>query len=674
MTASGSGMRRITGRLSDTGRPALAFGGDYNPEQWPEPVWAQDVELMREAGVNLVSLAIFSWALLEPAEGSYQFGWLDRVLDLLHGAGIRVDLANASASPPPWFSRRYPQSLPVTADGVRISYGSRQAFCPSNPDYRRAAGALTEAIARRYAEHPAVVMWHVHNEYGCHNAHCFCDVSAVAFRSWLRRRYGGLAELNQAWGTTFWSQRYYDWNEILPPRRSGTWVNPTQQLDFWRFSSDELLDCFRAEAAVLRAHSGHPVTTNFMSFFKPLDYFRWAREMDVVSNDHYLIVEDRDPAEELAMAADLVRGLAGGQPWLLMEHSTSAVNWQPRNRAKAPGEMRRNSLQHVARGSDGALFFQWRASAAGAEKFHSGLLPHAGRDSLRWREVVELGAVLDRLGELAGSVVEQAEVAIVHDWQSRWAAELDSHPSVDLDPMAATRQLYSALWRSGVRCDFVPADGSYDGYRVLLVPQLYLLPAEHAAGLAAFVEAGGTVLVSYFSGIVDAADHIIPGGYPGALRELLGIRIEEFFPLLSGESVALSDYGSGAVWSELGRTEGAEQLAGYAEDPVAGSPAITRNRFGAGHAWYLGTTLADEQLDTLLARVLDEAGVRPLIAGLPARVEVVRRRTPEAGYTFVLNHTAEPVPVSLYGTELITGEQVGESLVVPAGEVRVVRD
>ncbi|WP_408653479.1 beta-galactosidase [Jatrophihabitans sp.] len=668
-------MRRITGGLSDTGRPALAFGGDYNPEQWPEPVWAQDIALMREAGVNLVSVAIFSWALLEPAEGDYRFGWLDRVLDLLHGAGIRVDLANASASPPPWFSRRYPESLPVTADGVRISYGSRQAFCPSNPDYRRAAGALTEAIAQRYAEHPAVVMWHVHNEYGCHNAHCFCDVSAAAFRDWLRRRYGGLAELNQAWGTAFWSQRYYDWNEILPPRRSGTWVNPTQQLDFWRFSSDELLDCFRAEAAVLRAHSSHPVTTNFMSFFKPLDYFRWAREMDVVSNDHYLIVDDRDPAEELAMAADLVRGLAGGQPWLLMEHSTSAVNWQPRNRAKAPGEMQRNSLQHVARGSDGALFFQWRASAAGAEKFHSALLPHAGRDSLRWREVTELGAVLGRLGELAGSVVEQAEVAIVYDWQSRWAAELDSHPSVDVDPLAATRQLYSALWRSGVRCDFVPPDGSYDGYRVLLVPQLYLLPAEHAAALAAFVEAGGTVLVSYFSGIVDSADHIVPGGYPGALRELLGIRIEEFFPLLAGQSVALSDYGSGVVWSELGRTEGAEQLAGYAGGPVAGSPAVTRNRVGAGQAWYLGTTLADQQLAALLARVLAEAGVRPLLAGLPARVEVVRRRGEDAGYTFVLNHTGEPVPVPLSGTELVTGERVeAGSLVVPAGGVRVVRD
>ncbi len=673
MTESENAMRRVTSRLSGDGRPALAFGGDYNPEQWPESVWAEDVALMREAGVNLVSVAIFSWALLEPAEGIYQFGWLDRVLDLLHGNGIRVDLANASASPPPWFSHRYPDSLPVTADGVRLSYGSRQAFCPSSPDYRRATAALTGELARRYGEHPAVLLWHVHNEYGCHNAHCYCDVSAAAFRGWLRARYTGLDELNAAWATTFWSQRYYDWDEILPPRRSGTWVNPTQQLDFWRFCSDELLACFSAEADILRAHSSQPVTTNFMSFFKPVDYFRWAPALDVISNDHYLIADDPDPAEELAMSADLVRGLAAGQPWLLMEHSSSAVNWQPRNHAKAPGEMLRNSLQHVARGSDGALFFQWRASAAGAEKFHSGLLPHAGRESRRWREVVELGAVLGSLGELAGSVVEQAGVAIVYDWQSRWAAELDSHPSVDVSPVALTRQLYSALWRSGVRCDFVHPSGELGGYKLLLVPQLYLLSAGHAAALRAFVEAGGVVLVSYFSGIADGADHIGLGGYPAALRELLGIRIEEFYPLLAGESIPLSDYGSGTIWSEFGRTEGAEQLAGYADGPVAGSPAITRNRVGTGQAWYLGTTLADRELDALLGRVLAEAGVGPVIAGLPARVEVVRRRADGAAFTFVLNHTGEPVQLELPGAELVTGRQIDRLLRVPAGTVRVVR-
>jgi beta-galactosidase len=343
--------------LGSPGSPALAFGGDYNPEQWSEETWAEDVRLMREAGVNLVSVGIFSWSLLEPSEGVYEFGWLDRVLELLHANGVRVDLANATASPPPWFSHKYPQSLPVTADGVRHSYGSRQAFAASSPAYRRAAAALTERIAGRYREHPAVVMWHVHNEYGCHNQPDYSDGAAAGFRSWLERRYGSLDGLNSAWGTAFWSQRYSAWQEIMPPRTSGTWVNPTQQLDFARYSSYELLECYKAEAAIIRSHSPHPVTTNFMGFsmglHRPVDYWRWAEQMDVVANDHYLAAEDPRNFQQLAATADLTRGWAKGRPWLLMEHSTSAVNWQPRNIAKAPGEMLRDSLQHVARGSTG---------------------------------------------------------------------------------------------------------------------------------------------------------------------------------------------------------------------------------------------------------------------------------------------------------------------------------
>jgi beta-galactosidase len=670
-------MRRVTSRLSDNAQPVLAFGGDYNPEQWPESVWVEDVALMKQAGVNLVSVAIFSWALLEPKEGVYEFDWLDRVLDLLHASGIRVDLANASASPPPWFSRKYPESLPVTQDGVRLSYGSRQAFCSSNRDYRRVAAALTTAICDRYSDHPAVVMWHVHNEYGCHNQPCYCDVSAAAFRVWLQRRYTTLDELNEAWGTAFWSQHYYDWDEIIPPRVSGTHVNPTQQLDFARFASDELLDCYQAEAAILRARSSHPVTTNFMGYSmglsKPVDYWRWAQEMDIISNDHYLIAEDRENYQDLAMVADLTRGWANGKPWLLMEHSTSAVNWQPRNIAKAPGELLRNSLQHVARGADGALFFQWRAAKAGAEKFHSALLPHAGTGTKVWREVTELGRILQAIAEIADSVVDGAQVAILHDTDARWASELDSHPSVDASNIPETRRWHDALWRAGVTTDFRQSTDDLSSYRLVIAPVQYLITDEGAANVRRFVESGGHLLVTYFSGIVDVNDHLRLGGYPGAFIDVLGVRVEEFFPLHKGETISLSSYGEGSLWSELGQTTTASVLARYSSGPLTSSPAVTRNFFGDGVAYYVGTALSSGSASALLAEVLADAQIAPVVAGLPAGVEAVRRRGVDGSWTFLINHTDAEVTVPISGYELTAARPANGTLLVGSGGVAVVR-
>ena len=271
--------------------PTLAFGGDYNPEQWPSQVWEDDVRLMREAGVNLVTVGVFSWALLERSPGEFSFDWLDEVIDLLHAAGIKVDLATATASPPPWLSRRHPEMLPVRADGTTLWPGGRQAFCPSSPVYREHALRLCRAMAERYGGHEALALWHVSNELGCHNALCYCDVSAQAFRDWLVARYGEIDRLNDAWGTAFWSQHYASFDEVLPPRVAPNFPNPTQQLDFRRFSSDQLLANFVAERDVLRELSPSvPVTTNFMVMHKvrDMDYFAWAPEVDLVSNDHYV--------------------------------------------------------------------------------------------------------------------------------------------------------------------------------------------------------------------------------------------------------------------------------------------------------------------------------------------------------------------------------------------------
>ncbi|MEU4514342.1 beta-galactosidase [Nonomuraea wenchangensis] len=635
----------------------IAYGGDWNPEQWPEETWQQDVALMREAGVNQVSLGIFSWSVLEPAEGVFDFGWLDRAMDLLAANGIRAGLATPTASPPPWFGASYPEALPVDADGRRLHHGSRQGFCPSSPIYRDRALRIAERVATRYAGHPALALWHVHNEYGCHNARCYCDTSADAFRAWLRARYGSLDELNDAWGTAFWSQRYGDWAQILPPRATPSFTNPGQQLDFRRFSSDALVELYTAERDLLKSITPDvPATTNLMAGAHwDMDCWAFAAELDVVSTDHYLIGARAETHIDLAFAADYARSLNGGRPWLLMEHSTSAVNWQPRNLAKAPGELRRNSLQHLARGADAIMFFQWRASRAGAEKWHSAMLPHAGTDTKIFREVKALGAELAGLDGVPGSRVT-AEVAILLDHASVWAQDHPAQPTSELDPVEETKRWHAALWRAGITCDLAHPEGDLSGYRLVLVPMLYLVSDAGAAGLADFTRAGGVTLVGPYSGIVDEHDRVRLGGYPGAWRELLGVRVEEFFPLEG--PIALESGGTGTVWSELAHVTGAKVLDAYA----TGEPAWTRHEQGGGAAHYLTTRLDDAALAHVLAAVCAEAGVRPA-ATAPPGVEVVRRAHEDGrAFLFAINHTGADAEVTTPA-----GARVG----VPAGEVLI---
>jgi beta-galactosidase len=629
---------------------------------------------MREAGVNLVSVGIFSWALLETADGSFDFGWLDRVLELLNEGEIAVDLATPTAAPPAWLLRRFPDVRPVTREGHTLGGAARSTFCPSSTAYRSAAARVTGALARRYGQHPALVMWHVHNEYGGNVPACYCDASAAAFRVWLARRYGDLATLNQAWGTAFWGQRYGDWAEIEPPRLAPTAVNPTHQLDFMRFSNDELLECFRAERDILRQWSpSAPVTTNFMaSNCKNIDYWAWAAEVDVVSNDHYLRAEDPDNHIELALTADLTRSLAGGRPWLLMEHSTSAVNWQPRNLAKRPGQMRRNSLAHVARGADSVLFFQWRAARRGAEKFHSAMLPHGGTDSRVWREVVELGADLPAIAELRGSTVD-ADVAVVWDWQSWWALELEWRPSVELTFRDRIAAYYGQLWRDHLTVDFVHPEADLARYPLVVLPSLYLTTEAAATNLADYVRDGGTLVVSYFSGVVDVDDAVHAGGAPGPLRDLLGVSVQEFLPLRTGQRVALSDATLADGWAEDLDLHGAEPVVTYVDGPAAGQPAVTRHPFGAGHAWYVSTRPVGGDLDVVLRRAYADARISPP-SDVPDGVELVRRTGGGASYLILINHGDRPAEVPAAGTELFTDKPCGPTLIVGGGEVRVVRE
>lgn len=702
-----------------TGDLGICYGGDYNPEQWDPATWQEDARLMREAGVNFVTVGVFSWALYEPRPGMRDFGWLDEVLEILHAHGIAVDLATPTASPPAWLGRKYPETLPVDADGVRLVAGSRNHFSPASQVYRDHALAITRDLVARYASHPAVRMWHIGNEFGqiCHG-----EESAARFRDWLRARYGSVEALNDAWGTAFWSQRYDSFDEIVPPRRMPYHVNPTQHVDWRRYCSDLLRELYREQYDVIRAHDdARPVTTNFMGFFPHVDYWSWADDLDVVSDDTYPDPGDPHAPADSALVRDLMRSLRDGAPWLLMESATSAVSWRPHNLPKSPEQSRLESLQAVARGADGVCFFQWRASRAGAERFHSAMLPHAGPDTLVHQGVRRLGADLARLRPVAGSLVP-ARVAMVWDWPSWWAATEAALPTERLDPVEQLRRWYRVLWADGVAVDLVRPGAALDGYDVALVPNLFLLEPEAADALRQVVARGGSLVVGPFSGVADENSQVRTGRFPALLADTLGVSGEEWAGLpddgvpltvseawdtgrdAQGEAAAARsgerevprhDVGHRAtILGERLRADDAEVLATFADGHLAGVPAVTRRvgtggssagvRPGTGSdagagphtggAWYVGTVPDD----ALLAAVLRDAvaaggvtGVLPDTANHPD-LEAVSR----GDALFLLNHGPGDVTVTMPGqyTDLLTETEMAGDIIVGGRGAVVLRE
>ncbi|MEV5762086.1 beta-galactosidase [Streptomyces tendae] len=652
--------------LSDVTGRRILYGGDYNPEQWPEETWPEDIRLMKAAGVNSVTLGVFSWSKLEPRPGVHDFGWLDRLMDLLHEAGIGVVLATPTASPPPWLGHLHPDTLPRDADGRTEWWGGRQHFSHSSTVYRRRAAAITEALAARYASHPALTLWHINNEY-CTYDHG--DEAATRFRRWLQDRYGTLDALNTAWGTAFWSQGYGDWTEVAPPRHAHYLRNPGQVLDFRRFTSDMLLECYTAERDIVRRHTPHiPVTTNFMPLWSGQDAWRWAEEEDVVSVDLY--PDPRDPfgAQEGALVQDMTRSQARG-PWMLMEQAAGPVNWRGVNHPKPRGLNRLWSLQAVARGADAVCYFQWRQSRQGAEKFHSGMVSHAGEEGRTHQEVVRLGADLARLGpHVAGGTVG-ADIAVLHDWHAWWAADQEARPSARVDHADVLRAWHRALWRGGLTTDFAHPEDDLTPYKVVVVPQLYALTDAAVDNLLAHVRGGGTLVCGFLTGVADMDDRIRPGGMDARLRELFGIRtLHEWWPLDADESADCDGF-RGTLWSEEIEPDGtASETIPYRGGELDGLPAVLRK----GSAWYLSTLPEPDALRDLLARVAADAGAHPVLDALPADVEAVRR----GDLLFLLHHGRDPVTVDVPGThrELLTDAVVTDRVTLGRYGVAVLRD
>jgi len=657
--------------------PHILYGGDYNPDQWTPDIWQEDARLMQEAGVNLVSLGIFSWTKMEPKPGVFDFDWLDYLVDLLYASGVSVNLATPTASPPAWMVRLHPEMLPVTADGVTLWHGSRRHYCPHNPHYHNYAKRITAQLAEHYKDHPALAMWHLDNEYGCHISECFCENSAAAFRTWLKQRHGTLDQLNFAWGTEFWSQLYEDWEEIHPPKRTPAHANPSQKLDWARFSSDSWLVCFDDQKSTLKQITPDiPVTTNFMSFFKPIDYWKFAAHEDVVSLDNYPDTFNPDWMVHSAMTCDLIRSLGTNSPWILMEQASSQVNWRQRNAVKRPGVMRLGSYQAIARGADGIMFFQWRQSKAGAEKHHSGMVPHGGTDTRVWREVKALGNELKKLAPILNAQVK-ADVAILMDWNNWWAIELDSKPSTDLKLVTQLYSYYKPLFDRNITVAFAHPESDLSKYKLVIAPNLYLVTDKAVENINRYVQNGGNLLMSFFSGIVDENEHIRLGGYPAPFKDMLGLFVEEFAPYSETQSNTIRTTDGKqfqcTFWGDVVHTKNAKEIATFEQDYYAGNAAITQNTFGKGNAFYVGTVPDNNGMEWMLELVCKTAGVQS--ANLPAGIEILHRANGQSSFVFVLNYSDEKVTVSLEqsGIDLLTDKHVSDSIELEPNGVGIIQ-
>lgn len=646
------------------------YGGDYNPDQWPEEVWDDDVRLMKKAGVNLVSVGIFSWAKIETSEGVYDFDWLDRIIDKLGEAGIAVDLASATASPPMWLTQAHPEVLWKDYRGDVCQPGARQHWRPTSPVFREYALKLCRAMAEHYKGNPYVVAWHVSNEYGCHNRFDYSEDAEHAFQQWCEERYGTIDAVNDAWGTAFWAQRMNDFSEIVPPRfiGDGNFMNPGKLLDFKRFSSDALKAFYIAERDTLAEITPDlPLTTNFMvsASGSVLDYDDWGDEVDFVSNDHYFIPGEAH-LDELAFSASLVDGIARKDPWFLMEHSTSAVNWREINYRKEPGQLVRDSLAHVTMGADAVCYFQWRQSKAGAEKFHSAMVPHAGEDSAVFRDVCELGADLNKLSDegILGSRLAKSRVAVVFDYESEWATEHTATPTQHVHHVDEPLAWFRALADQGVTADVVPVRGAWDDYEMVVLPSVYLLSEETTRRVRDYVVGGGRLVVTYYTGISDEKDHVWLGGYPGSIRDVVGVRVEEFMPMgddFTGVPDRL-ELSNGAVAHDIadviGSVDGtATVLETFKDDPwtgMDGAPAIVAHTFGEGRSVYVGARLGRDGIALSLPEILDSLGMAEA-GGNDGRVLHVEREGADGSrFVFSFNRTHETVRVPVEGEVVVS--------------------
>ena len=642
----------------------MLYGGDYNPEQWDEAVWEEDMRMFRLAGIDCVTLNVFSWAALQSDEVTYHFERLDKIMELVRKNNLKVVMATSTAAHPAWMAKKYPEVLRTEFNGMKRKFGSRHNSCPNSPVYQKYSVALARKLAERYGTYDNIVTWHISNEYG---GECYCENCEKAFRVWLKEKYGSIEALNKAWNTSFWGHTFYDWDEIVVPNLQSEHFAQDRttfqgiSLDYRRFNSDSILHNYLGEYEAVKAVTPHiPVTTNLMGFYKALDYQKWAGYMDVVSWDNY--PDPTDPPALVAMRHDLMRGLKQGAPFMLMEQTPSVTNWQSYNLLKRPGDMRLISYQAVAHGADTVMFFQMRRSIGACEKFHGAVIDHVGTENTRvFREVSQLGEELKQLGDTTLDSRTPSKAAMLVDWDNWWALEYSAGPSCDLKYMDELANYYTALYDNNISVDIISAQDPLDDYKVVIAPVMYMTKPGADEKIRKFVSEGGTFVTTFLSGLVDEHDLVITGGYPGKLRDILGIWVEETDALPSYMKNSFSwngkDYDCGLI-CDIMHMENAQALACYDKDFYEGTPVLSKNEFGKGHAYYVATRAGQDFYADFLNKVLEEQGVEPVFKPCKG-VEITIRRKEETNFLFFLNHNPQETVLIAEkpGTDLLTGKE-----------------
>lgn len=638
----------------------LLHGGDYNPEQWldsPE-ILEKDIAYFKKAKINEVSLGIFSWSVLEPEEGEFHFEWMEEIIDKLYENGISTILATPSGARPKWMADKYPEVLRVDESRRRMLYGTRHNHCYTSPVYREKTRIMNGELARRFGGHPGVIAWHISNEYG---GECHCPLCQEEFRKWIRDKYQTVARLNRAWATTFWSHRYNSFDQVESPSSIGEPGLHGLNLDWRRFVTDRTRDFIRHEIQAIRdGGSDKPTTINMMYDFRGLNYHKLADAVDFVSWDNYPQWHKKEEiltARDCGMQHDIMRSLRK-EPFFLMESCPSATNWQPVSKLKKPGMLHAASLQAVAHGSDSVLYFQLRQSQGSSEKFHGAVIDHYGGDDTRvFGEVTEVGESLERLGEIAGTM-PKAEVAVVFDWESRWAMEDAQGPRNDgLFYKESVLKSYGAFRNLGLDVDVIDMEQPLSDYRIVAAPLLYMFRAGFEEKVRRFVDGGGKFILTYWSGIVDETDLCFLEGTPHGLMDVMGLRSAEIDGLYDGEvnsgvpvegnPLDMTHPYACSHLCDLVRLSTAEAILVYGSDFYKGLPALTQNKFGKGQAYYICADFAQDFYDDFYRKIVNEAGIELPVEKIPAGVEVTRRASKEAEYLFVQNFNREPVSMEL---------------------------